>query len=244
MFKHNNSRKNLPVSDLPDIQNEKSSLNVHAGISNFKTIYYGFGLQFPIDISVIVSTDNTRGVHMSRLVKTTKKFMNTKYIEESLINIQKEANLTQQNCKVIVNFQYPFKDQFLDVSITLDEKCQFNYLFLLSGITSCPCSKATTGIGHMQRTVLKLKLSDTSIVNFDETALDLSACFSTTLEEFLNRPDEAKKIIEAQENSKFVEDVVRDCKKRFPHAKYINATSLESIHSHNAVAYWDSNNQI
>ena len=96
----------------------------------------------------------------------------------------------------------------------------------------------------MQRTVLKLKLSDTSIVNFDETALDLSACFSTTLEEFLNRPDEAKKIIEAQENSKFVEDVVRDCKKRFPHAKYINATSLESIHSHNTVAYWDSNNQI
>ena len=243
MFKHTNFRKNFPVSDLPDIQNEKSRLNVHAGISNFKTIFYGFGWQLPIDISVIVSTDNTRGVHMSRLVKTTKKFMNTKYIEESIINIQKEANLTQQNCKVIVNFQYPFEDQFLDISITLDEKCKFNYLFSLSGITSCPCSKAIVGIGHMQRTVLTLELYDT-MVNFDETALDLSNCFSAKLEEFLNRPDEAKKIIEAQENSKFVEDVVRDCKKRFPHAKYINVTSLESIHSHNAIAYWDSNNQI
>mgnify|MGYP001292625431 FL=1 len=90
MFKHTKFRKNFPVSDLPDIQNEKSRLNVHAGISNFKTIFYGFGWQLPIDISVIVSTDNTRGVHMSRLVKTTKKFMNTKYIEESIINIQKE----------------------------------------------------------------------------------------------------------------------------------------------------------
>ena len=244
MFKQNNSRKNLPISDLPDVQNEKSHLNVHAGISNFKTVYYGYGWQLPIDISVIVSTDNTRGVHMSRLVKTTKKFMHTKYIEESLLNIQKEANLTQKNCKVIVHFQYPFEDQFLDVSITLDDTRNFNYLFSLPGITSCPCSKATAGIGHMQRTVLKLELSDLTLVNFDETALDLSDCFSAKLEEFLTRSDEAKKIIEAQENSKFVEDVVRDCKKRFPHAKYINATSLESIHSHNAVAYWDSTNQI
>ena len=48
-------------------------------------------------------------------------------------------------------------------------------------------------------------------------------------------------IDEAQDNSKFVEDVVRDCLKRFPNAKYIHAQSLESIHSHDAIASWPKN---
>ena len=61
------------------------------------------------------------------------------------------------------------------------------------------------------------------------------------MKEFVYGAEEANKIIDAQDNSKFVEDVVRDCLKRFPNAKYIHAQSLESIHSHDAIASWPKN---
>ena len=93
----------------------------------------------------------------------------------------------------------------------------------------------------MQRTILTLQLQQTSLINFEEVALNLNECFSASLKEFLNRADEANKIVEAQNNSKFVEDVVRDCLKKFPTAKYIHAQSLESIHSHDAIASWPKN---
>ena len=54
MFDSYKSRKFTQISSLPDIQNEKSKVNVSAGISNFKTIYYGREWQLPISINVSV----------------------------------------------------------------------------------------------------------------------------------------------------------------------------------------------
>ena len=240
MFDSYKSRKFTQISSLPDIQNEKSKVNVSAGISNFKTIYYGREWQLPITINVSVSTNNTRGVHMSRLIKSSLKYMKGKYIEDSLNQIYEDVTKTQPNCIINVVFQYPIRDQFLDVSITLTEKNDFYYKFSLTGITSCPCSKAITGVGHMQRTILTVEFHEQSLINFEEVSLLLEECFSARLTEFLNRADEANKIIDAQENSKFVEDVVRNCLEKFPNAKHIDARSLESIHSHDAVASWSS----
>ena len=92
----------------------------------------------------------------------------------------------------------------------------------------------------MQRTILTVEFHEQSLINFEEVSLLLEECFSARLTEFLNRADEANKIIDAQENSKFVEDVVRNCLEKFPNAKHIDARSLESIHSHDAVASWSS----
>ena len=75
MFDSYKSKKFTQISSLPDIQNEKSKVNVSAGISNFKTIYYGREWQLPITINVSVSTNNTRGVHMSRLIKSSLKYI-------------------------------------------------------------------------------------------------------------------------------------------------------------------------
>ena len=125
MFDSYKSRKFTQISSLPDIQNEKSKVNVSAGISNFKTIYYGREWQLPISINVSVSTNNTRGVHMSRLIKSSLKYMKGKYIEDSLNQIYEDVTKTQPNCIINVVFQYPIHDQFLDVSITLTEKKRF-----------------------------------------------------------------------------------------------------------------------
>ena len=73
---------------------------------------------------------------MSRLIKSSLKYMKGKYIEDSLNQIYEDVTKTQPNCIINVVFQYPIHDQFLDVSITLTEKNDFYYKFSLTGITS------------------------------------------------------------------------------------------------------------
>ena len=242
MLDNSKLKKYLLNTNLPDVQNESSSVNVFAGISNFKTTFNGNSVTLLLNFTITTSTQNTRGVHMSRLIKSTLNYMRGKYIEHSLLKIYDEITQTQPNCNINVKFQYPVHDQFLDTSITLDSKKVFHYVFKLTGITSCPCSKAITGIGHMQRTILTVELKQNDLINFEEVSLNLNECFSAPLVEFLSRADEANMITETQANSKFVEDVVRDCLKRFPQAKHIHARSFESIHSHDAIASWSANN--
>ena len=241
MLDKSKQKKFSSINTLPDIQNQSSSVDVSAGISNFKTLYNSDVGPLFLNFTISVSTQNTRGVHMSRLIKSTLDHTSGRYIEDSLIKIHDEITKTQPNCIINVKFQFPVQDQFLDTSITLNPNKDFDYVFKLTGITSCPCSKAISGVGHMQRTILTLKLHQTNMINFEEVTLNLNECFSASLKEFLNRADEANKIIDAQNNSKFVEDVVRDCLKRFTDAKYIHAQSLESIHSHDAIATWPKN---
>ncbi len=234
----NKAKKFTTPKELVDVQNEKAEIDVMAGISNFNIIFSGYEFAIRLTLAIFVSTQKTRGVHMSRLVKAAQNNMKINNIEEVLINIQKEVSITQSNCKIIANFKYPYNDQFLDVEVTLDHGGQFYYKFGIIGITSCPCSKAITGIGHMQRTKLKMEICRKEYIDFNNISENMITSFSAKLEEFMNRADEANKIIEAQNNSKFVEDVIRDCLKKFPDAEFIEAKSYESIHSHEAIAYW------
>ena len=90
----------------------------------------------------------------------------------------------------------------------------------------------------MQRAELTLALRSRGALEIAEAAGKLEECFSAMPREELKRVEEAKKILEAQENPKFAEDLVRECVKRFPNALFISARALESIHAHDAVASW------
>jgi len=90
----------------------------------------------------------------------------------------------------------------------------------------------------MQRSRLRIEIASHSTMNFEEVALKMAECFSAEPVEFLQRTEEAEKILEAQANPKFVEDIVRDCLERFPTSSRIEARSWESIHAHDAVAVW------
>ena len=68
----------------------------------------------------------------------------------------------------------------------------------------------------------------------------VSECFSARPKEHMKRLEEAKKVLEAQANPRFAEDVVRECVSRFPDALYISARCFESIHAHDAVATWSA----
>lgn len=228
--------------DLPDAQMQRADLAIMAGIQNLSVVFNGSRWTLPVKVSVIASTTNHRGVHMSRFVGAVQKYMQGDYLEESLRQICRDVNKTQPHCQVIAELNYPYRDQFLRTTVRASENGKIAYSFKRVGITACPCSKEIIGIGHMQRSVLALEICTDDMLDFEEVALKMGECFSTTPTEFLRRPHEAEKILEAQANPKFVEDIVRECLKRFPNADRIEARSFESIHAHDAYAVWKKEN--
>ena len=105
-------------------------------------------------------------------------------------------------------------------------------------MTACPCSKRMIGIGHMQRAEITMVAEERRPLDIMETVEKLEECFSAIPTERMKRVEEAKKILEAQDNPKFAEDLVRDCVRRFPDSLYVRARCFESIHAHDAIATW------
>jgi GTP cyclohydrolase I len=230
--------KQIFKRDLPDVQMQKADLAIMAGIQNLSVLFKATRWTLPVKISVIASTTDHRGVHMSRLVGAIQKHLEGDYLEDSMRLICKEVNKTQPNCQVTAELSYPCRDQFLHTKVRVSENGEPAYSFRRLGITACPCSKEIIGIGHMQRSVLSLEIYSDAVLCFEEVALKMGECFSTIPAEFLRRQHEAEKILEAQANPKFVEDIVRECLKKFPDADKIEARSFESIHAHDAYAVW------
>lgn len=220
-----------------EVQDELAEIPVEAGISNLHTIYRCGGLVFPIALTVTVPT-RSRGAHMSRLVGAVLSNTEGRNIEDALRRVCREVDMTQNGCRVRCEFSYPFEDQFMEVSIELKAIGGIKYAFMKHGITACPCSKEECGIGHMQRSRIRLELSSKSVIDFVEVAKKLDSCFSAQFSEHLKRDEEASRILEAQSRSRFVEDLVRECLKLFPSAQFIEARSFESIHAHDAIAFW------
>ncbi|MCL4519272.1 MAG: GTP cyclohydrolase I FolE2 [Thaumarchaeota archaeon] len=112
------------------------------------------------------------------------------------------------------------------------------------GNTLCPHSLETTGgKAHVQRAELDLQI-ETSIkekIPLEELIEICDKSFSTPTYTVLKTVDEAALVEDMFRNPKFVEDVARDCFKQTKNLNFkgrvkIRATSLESIHKHNAIS--------
>lgn len=223
---------------VPDVQMQPADLLVRAGIADLRLLFYAPRWTLPIRLSVLTETNGHRGVHMSRLVEAANRHAHGEYLEQALRRICADVNRGQPGTRVRCELDYPFRDQFMPIRIELTEVGLVRYGFERTGMTACPCSKAIAGVGHMQRTTLKLRLASEDILDFEEVALRMDECFSASPVQMLKRREEAAKVQEAQANPRFVEDVVRECVRRFPEAQQVTARALESIHAHNVVASW------
>jgi len=221
-----------------DAQSEHSAVNVRAGIAGLRLMMRVGRYVLPAELSVTTLTHDTRGVHMSRLVNAAQSNTDAPHVEEALRGIVRDVNRTQKGAVAAARFSYPFKDVFASVEIRLQRNA-FTYIFRAPGITACPCSKKMAGVGHMQRAWLVVAMNSRSFVDIEEQVVKMLACFSAETTAMMKRADEATRVIESQQNPKFVEDVVRDAARRFPQAFYIEARSEESIHMHDAVAVMD-----
>lgn len=232
---------NIDLTKVKDVHEELTDKLILAGLTNYKAMMKVRKITLPVNLTLVIPLIK-RGVHMSRLISIINFALNNHdYIENNLRKICKEVDKKiQKGCKIIAKFSYPlnYSDQFLNVRIELKNEFPIKYIFTKLGVTACPCSKEITGIGHMQRAILRIELESNEILDFEEIAKKMEECFSASPSEYLRRIDEAKLIIKSQKNTRFVEDIVRECIKKFSSAIRIEAKAFESIHAHDAYAIW------
>jgi GTP cyclohydrolase I len=236
-------RKASPVPEIidttADVQVEPSKLAVDAGVADLRVYYREGTMTVPVSLTIRTSTGLHRGVHMSRLVRAANG-RRAKSMESWLRWICREANRTQPQTEVVASFELPFDDQFAKVVMKTTERGAITYRFAVQGITACPCSKKMIGIGHMQRAEITMILRSEEPISSADTVTRMQECFSAAPKEEMKRLDEAKKILEAQANPRFAEDLVRECVKRFPNALFVSGRCFESIHAHDAMATWSA----
>ena len=227
------------IDATADVQSEEASFPVDAGVANLRVLYTAGRLSMPVDLSIQTSTGLHRGVHMSRLVRAANA-RNAKGMEEWLRWISGQVNRSQPGSSVTCTYELPYDDRFARVTMRATERGAITYRFRVDGVTACPCSKKMIGIGHMQRAEVTLVLKSVRSLDSRGVVGRVSECFSATPREEMKRLEEAKKILEAQANPRFAEDLVRECVSRFPNALFVSARCFESIHVHDAVATWSA----
>jgi GTP cyclohydrolase FolE2 len=227
------------IDTSADVQLEPAPVSVMAGIADLKVLYRNGSICFPVTVSIQTATGLHRGVHMSRLVRAASS-RRSERIEDWLRWICREVNRTQPGSEVTCSFELPYSDQFAGVRIRATERGALTYQFVVDGMTACPCSKKMIGIGHMQRARITLVLRSSTPLDLAGTVAKVQECFSAAPREEMKRVEEAKKILEAQDNPRFAEDLVRECVRRFPSALFVSGRCFESIHAHDAIATWSS----
>ena len=227
------------IDATADVQSEPSRVAVDAGIANFRVLGVAGNLTMPVELTIQTSTGMHRGVHMSRLVKAANG-RRTRGMEQWLRWICGEVNRTQPGSSVTASFELPHDDQFARVTIRATQRGAITYRYVVDGMTACPCSRKMIGIGHMQRAQMTVVLKSEKVVDSVKAVERIVECFSAKPKEQMKRLEEAKKILEAQANPRFAEDLVRECVRRFPDALYISGRCFESIHAHDAIATWSA----
>jgi len=225
------------IDTLVDTQSEPSQLAIQAGVGDLRVMYQDGKLSIPVLLNIQTSTGLHRGVHMSRLVKAAST-RRVSGVVDWLGSICSEVNRTQPGSRVTCSMELPYADQFIPIKISRKEKGAIRYQITAKGMTACPCSKSMIGIGHMQRAEMVVVMDEKKAIDLIETIGRIEECFSAVPTERMKRVEEAKKILEAQENARFAEDLVRECVARFPESLYISSRCFESIHAHDAVATW------
>jgi GTP cyclohydrolase FolE2 len=227
------------IDATADVQSEASKLPVDAGITKMRVLSNSGNIRMPVELTIQTSTGLHRGVHMSRLVKAANS-RKAKGMEQWLRRMCGEVNKTQPGSSVTATYELPYDDQFATVTMKATQRGAITYRFVVEGMTACPCSKKMVGIGHMQRAQITLMLKSEGPLDSMGVVGRMTECFSASPREHMKRLEEAKKILEAQANPRFAEDLVRECVKRFPNALFISSRCFESIHAHDAMATWST----
>lgn len=227
------------IDATADVQSETSRLPVDAGITGLKVLSSSGNIRMPVNLSIQTSTGLLRGVHMSRLVKAANG-KKAKGMEQWLRWICGEVNRTQPGSSVTATFELPYEDQFAAITMRATQRGVITYRYVVDGMTACPCSRKMIGIGHMQRAQITLIMKSDKALDSMNVVERVTDCFSASPKEHMKRLEEAKKILEAQANPKFAEDLVRECVTRFPNALFVSGKCFESIHAHDAIATWSA----
>jgi len=205
-----------------------------------------------------------RGTHMSRFLEVINdvglRKINRNQIKKLLLKIKKALNAQAAH----IEFFFPYfinrtapvskADSLMEYRCGLygshDNKEQFHLTLEVQAIvlTLCPCSKELSpeGSAHNQRSLITLKLRSGPLIWIEDIVAIIESSASSPIYSILKRADEKYVMDYAQQNPRFVEDIVREITKKLEGEKGIHWSSVaaenyESIHNHNAYAYLERN---
>jgi len=205
-----------------------------------------------------------RGTHMSRLViglqNMSGGFIHRDSMLAALANIKN--SLAADDAFMVAKFHYFLKKQTPKSQLTGTQGYECSFIgrvseghndFIIQAvvpvITVCPCSKEISEYGaHNQRAEIRVRVrvgAKAPVLWIEDLIPSIEMCGSSQVYPILKRLDE-KYITECSyDNAKFVEDVLRDTvikMREFPQVESfaLRVKSFESIHPHDATAYyWD-----
>lgn len=252
--------------DLKDLQLEFDSRKETIQKVGIKNLKYPIKLKDEKDeifntigtfcISVNLKS-NVRGIHMSRFIEVLNN--NDLFISyEKIFDLVKQirCSLGSENAFMKIKFPYFLKKQapvsrkisFLNYNISylakiLEKKYICELILKIPVMTSCPCSKAISNYGaHNQRSLITINCRIEKNENIKEIIKTIEKVASSELFSLLKKEDEKYVTETSYNNSKFVEDIIRDIsisiKKELGIKKYkIYSENMESIHNHNVFGY-------
>ncbi len=200
---------------------------------------------------------NFRGTHMSRFMEIIQKYCKSSIHIDSIPAILGDVRnyLEADSAHIKMTFPYfilkhaPVSKipSMMPYSVTFEgvgtEKSTDIVMSVAVPVTTlCPCSKEISDYGaHNQRSFLTLSVRSNSFIWIEELVELGEACASAPIYPLLKREDEKYVTEKAYDNPVFAEDIVREAVMRLKNDKRITwfkveATNLESIHTHNAYA--------
>ena len=198
----------------------------------------------------------SRGVHMSRLVQVFHDSRGTPLTSENLESILAKLRdaLDASTAHIDLEFTY-FTERKAPVSGatsllaipvgiegTLDESFDMTLTVEAPVLSVCPCSmEATGGPAHSQRGHVAVSVRIDGRMWIEELVELIEDSASGPVFALLKSEDERSVIETAYENPVFVEDLARNVAERLDsdvrvHWYRVEAENLESVHDHNAYA--------
>lgn len=251
---------------LPDIQDSFDDRGIeldHVGISDVRfptTFDDGEVVQSGIATCTVTVTlpHDRRGTHMSRMVQLLED--DAREIRPQTVSTLLKSAQDRLNAEAVtIDIALPIAltvaapatgsigHQVHDLVLTASrnaDKCQLNTTLTVDVTSLCPCSKAISDYGaHNQRsrvTVTVTGMNDdlypTPVRRIVDLVLKAGSC---PVYPVVKRPDERHITMAAFDNPVFVEDIVRSISHDLRQTAVqheVQATNIESIHSHNAYA--------
>jgi len=261
LFSHGKSR----IVGLPDVQNEKPLNQLPIDRVGIKDLSYPITVldrenssqNTVADVAMSVELpSHWRGTHMSRFIEILNKFRG------EITSVQIEAILKEMIDKfeakaAYITLLFPYflekKAPISGAKSLMEYIAIFDGRFNLDGFrfelgvrvpvhTLCPCSKEISEHGaHNQRGYIEISIVSKSFIWIEDLIGIAEKASSSPVYSLLKRQDEKEITEKAYNKPEFVEDVVRAIAKELYIIDDIisfdiTATSMESIHNHNAFA--------
>ena len=204
-----------------------------------------------------------KGTHMSRFIEVLNEHRG-EITMRTLPHLLEDLKDRLEASSALVEVKFPYfverKAPKSGATALMDYQCTFTghinggkndfMLGVQVPVTSlCPCSKAISDYGaHNQRCLVDLQVrtrqkegGEPALIWIEELVDIAEKAASAPVYPLLKRPDERHVTMQAFDNPTFVEDIVRDAAAQLRNDERVawycvEATSMESIHNHNAYA--------